>query len=545
MSESSRIESLRKQAKQWLKSLRAADAQAIARLRAALPNHPNDAPPTLRAVQLALARERGFDGWSALLAAPTDNPALRELADEMLRHAIFRGEHDIAARLFTQHPELARVDLYTVIAAGDLEEVERRLAADPAAATRAGGPHQWPPILYLAFMRLPGGATHAVEIARRLLDLGADPNSSWKDDWGNRFTVITGVIGLGEGVKPPHEQADELVALLVERGADPVDTQSFYDISIVDDDTHWLDVLWQHALVRGVTEYWQGIADKSIGGPLAANPLDFMLSLAVSYRHPRRAQWLLTHGANPNSRHAYSQRTQREEALVYGADEVLALLEQHGATRAPLDGPVGFIVACRQGDLEEMRRLALLHPEVLLDSEPMHTAAREGRFATVKQLLDLGMDVDIADHAGVRALNTAASNNRLDVMQLLIDRGADIDRPTQYYDGSMGFASEFGHRQAAALLAPYSSDVHNMVFSELKDRLTELFAADPELVNSKHHRFGVTPLYCLPRDEIAALEMARFLLQHGADKNFRNKEGETAAEAWRKYGFNAVAELLS
>ncbi len=156
----------------------------------------------------------------------------------MLRHALFRGEHAIAARIFARHPALARVDIYTAVAAGDLAEVERRLSADPGAAARPGGPHGWPPLLYLAFMRLPGAATHAVEIARRLLDLGAEPSSSWNDDWDNPFTVITGLIGLGEGVKPTHERAEELVALLVERGADPVDTQSFYDISIVDDDTH-------------------------------------------------------------------------------------------------------------------------------------------------------------------------------------------------------------------------------------------------------------------------------------------------------------------
>lgn len=84
-----------------------------------------------------------------------------------------------------------------------------------------------------------------------------------------------------------------------------------------------------------------------------------------------------------------------------------------------------------------------------------------------------------------------------------------------------------------------------MLFIELKDRLAELFAAEPELVNLRHHRYGVTPLYCLPPDETVALEMARFLLEHGADKSFRDKAGATAADVARKRGFNAVAELLS
>src|SRR5262245_3879772 len=61
---SARLEYLRKEAKQWLKQLRAGDADAVARLRRALPDA--QASPTLRDVQHALARERGFAGWRAL-----------------------------------------------------------------------------------------------------------------------------------------------------------------------------------------------------------------------------------------------------------------------------------------------------------------------------------------------------------------------------------------------------------------------------------------------------------------------------------------------
>ena len=93
----------------------------------------------------------------------------------MLQHAIFRGDPAVAARLFARHPDVATLDLYCAVAAGNLAEVERRLAADPAAASRAGGPLDWPPLLYLAYMRLPGAAPQSVEIARALLERGADP----------------------------------------------------------------------------------------------------------------------------------------------------------------------------------------------------------------------------------------------------------------------------------------------------------------------------------------------------------------------------------
>jgi hypothetical protein len=61
------LESLKKEAKRWLESLRADAADARARLERALPNAP--ATPTLRDVQQALAQEHGFPGWAALKQA--------------------------------------------------------------------------------------------------------------------------------------------------------------------------------------------------------------------------------------------------------------------------------------------------------------------------------------------------------------------------------------------------------------------------------------------------------------------------------------------
>jgi len=58
------LDSLKKEAKQWLKALRSGDADARQRLLTALPDAP--AEPTLRDVQHALAREHGLAGWAAL-----------------------------------------------------------------------------------------------------------------------------------------------------------------------------------------------------------------------------------------------------------------------------------------------------------------------------------------------------------------------------------------------------------------------------------------------------------------------------------------------
>src|SRR5262249_40858596 len=119
------------------------------------------------------------------------------------------------------------------------------------------------------------------------------------------------------------------------------------------------------------------------------------------------------------------------------------------------------------------------------------------------------------------------------------------DRPTKHYGGPLGFAAHFDQRAAIAVLAPLTRDVHNLANLGEKERLRELLAAEPALANLVHFRLGNTPLFWLPDQEPDALEIARFLLDHGADPRFRDKSGDTPADAARKRGFTSVAALLS
>jgi hypothetical protein len=77
------MENLRKEAKRWLKALRANDPDARARFERASPKAP--ATPVLRDVQHALAREHGYDSWIALTRAigtpATETPAALTRAD--------------------------------------------------------------------------------------------------------------------------------------------------------------------------------------------------------------------------------------------------------------------------------------------------------------------------------------------------------------------------------------------------------------------------------------------------------------------------------
>lgn len=101
----STLENFRKEAKRWLKSVRAGDAEARARLRAAWPQAPPE--PVLRDVQYALAREYEFENWTALKAALEKQPRPEPRAH--------KGD---------RFDQLAR-DMVTVYASDDAESMAR------------------------------------------------------------------------------------------------------------------------------------------------------------------------------------------------------------------------------------------------------------------------------------------------------------------------------------------------------------------------------------------------------------------------------------
>ncbi len=220
----SSLEALRKEAKRWLKALRAGDPKALDRLARI---HPTQGTPALRTVQHALALEYGVSGWAALKQELEERAlAARSHADRVTlfleksanRYNVApakaqwntyepdkpaRGE--LAARVLARHPEIARDSIHAAVAAHDVAAVRGFLSADSSLANQPGGPDGWTPLLRLAYTRLPIEAMtrNAVGIANLLLDHGADPRVAWSDG-ENAFTVLTGVIGGGEGGQTAH-----------------------------------------------------------------------------------------------------------------------------------------------------------------------------------------------------------------------------------------------------------------------------------------------------------------------------------------------------
>jgi hypothetical protein len=361
------LDSLKKEAKRWLKALRAGDPNA--RQRYVEARRHVFAEPTLREVQQALAREYGMESWAALKTAledmVTSSRTEADRADDFLElaclhYGVTPGSRSHsgypesperrrrAARILERHPEVAHYSLHTAVVCGDRDEVARRLAERSESARERGGREGWEPLLFLCYGRLPIPAArdNALAIAAALLDHGADPNSAWFSNWNNSqmpWSALCGVIGDGEkgpAISSPHPLAGALATLLLDRGADPNQGQALYNTMIRGDDDHWLRVLIERGLGPRHPISWEEPGkSKTI--------FEYLLSYAVGKNQVARARLLLEHGAPPAPTEG---RSFFEQALLHGSVEMAELLARYGATRTELTGADAFRAACAQLD---------------------------------------------------------------------------------------------------------------------------------------------------------------------------------------------------
>ncbi|HXW06398.1 MAG TPA: ankyrin repeat domain-containing protein [Vicinamibacterales bacterium] len=459
--------------------------------------------------------------------------------------------HDRAAqRLLTQDPSIARESLYTAIVCGERDEVARVLAANPEAARTPGGGRGWTPILYLAYTRFthPQTLENALDIARLLLERGADPNDFYMAG-DARYSVLTGVAGEGEQDSPRQPYAAALFELLLERGADPFDLQVLYNTHFSGDILWWLELVYAHtSRTRGAA--WQDPEWRMFDMGAYGTGARFLLETAVKTRNRALAEWVLAHGANPEASPArdrrFPQRSLYEFALMEGLSEFADLLARHGARRsAPVrDDHEQFVDACLRLDRDAARRLVRDHPEYLQSTKAMFEAAKRDRPDVLALLLELGVSPDVQDDTGMRALHEAAVHNALRAARFLVEHGAEVDpRESRYNAAPIGWASHGDRTEMVRLLSQWSRDIWTLCYDGCVSRVRELLQEDPargRVVSPN----GYTPLWWLPDDEAAAMQIVELLLGAGANPAARNTEGGTAADWARRRGMRAVAARL-
>jgi ankyrin repeat protein len=563
------------QAKDLLKSYHAGDATVVAEVER-YEQTPDPAAFALHDAQRVLAGSYGFTSWQKLKSYVQTIESYRQPleprsdddANKFLRLACityFDGDHpsrrERARQFLAGKPQIAKANIYTAVAVGDVAAVADLLTKN-ADVHAKGGPFDWEPLLYAAYSRLDRNAEghSTLQVARLLIEHGADPNAGFLWDWGGQFpclcTALTGVLGLGEAdaqraegplYQPPHQYCFEFARLLLEAGADPNDNQGLYNRMQYPNDEH-LKLLFEYGLGKDqggpwfqrFFQHWPRVDNRS-----PSDILSYQLRYAVKANYFDRVKLLVENGADVNviSQYPAAARSPYAEAVYHGHQEIADYLVAKGAKRIALSAADAFAAACNRADADHARGLVASDPSLLDDpGELLTSAAEEGRADRLRLLMDLGFDVD--GKAGrASPLHCAALAGQLDTVKLLVEFGANVDVRDPDYDGTPLSAAQYkGQRDVVEYLLQFAPIWEAVKFGGL-DRVRKLLRENPECVNVRHDD-GQTPLHYLHGSTQHGEEMIELLIEHGADINARDNAGRTPADQMLQSGRPDLADVL-
>ena len=485
------LEQLRKKAKEFRDLVRTGHPKGVEVMRILHPDPPPVSGFTLADAQLSIAREYGFASWRRLrehlvwLARYTRSPQRRpavagDVTDEFLRLACLTyrpswralaGEeadgphrHRAARDLLARHPHLARESIHTAAAAADLAAMRAFLSADAANANLEGGPHGWPPLLYLTLSRLDIG--DPVATARLLLEHGADANAGYLPDGEPPpVTALSAVLrGRPDPANQlPHPRSLSLARLLLEQGADPNDERAVDNACGYPHHDDALKLLLRFGAGResGSGGPWRARLGRRIAAP--ADLVRQELRYAAENDLPDRARLLLPLTDKASIDSALSAAT------ICGNTEVERLLLAAGASRGEASPVERIIAACMRAegpDVAEVERIRAAEPDLDLSGpwpEPLLHAALLNRPEAIKLLVALGLPLN--ERRGT-PLHVAAIAGHLELAKLLVEMGADPhaeavdDTPGQFTPPGdstpAGWARYFHRDEVAAYLETLS-----------------------------------------------------------------------------------------
>jgi ankyrin repeat protein len=205
----------------------------------------------------------------------------------------------------------------------------------------------------------------------------------------------------------------------------------------------------------------------------------------------------------------------------------------------PPDFPL--LDAAKRGDekrvAEILKQLETAHNTTEIDRRgrmgdtPLSAAAENGHLEICKLLVESGATVDAGKDRGARTpLIDAASQGHAGVVQYLLSKGADIN------------ARGGG---VTALLAAARNDVFPFKpKGNRKKTITVLLegGADVNVQDESWLKTGRTPLmYAVTQADAALVQL---LLSKGAQQDFKDSKGQTAADLAKKDGLEYIASLL-
>jgi cytohesin len=155
---------------------------------------------------------------------------------------------------------------------------------------------------------------------------------------------------------------------------------------------------------------------------------------------------------------------------------------------------------------------------------PLHLALEYGHCNVALLLIGFGADVNVVDKNGVRPIHYAAQAGCVEVVKRLLEMGADLTRDK------------------------LNNTVLHYAVKSVNKHIVELVIRDED-VNIRN-KYGETPLKLLliecakwDIEKKRCYEVAKLLLEHGADPTIPDARGRTPLDAAR-LGCSELAELL-
>ncbi|XP_041914523.1 poly [ADP-ribose] polymerase tankyrase-1 isoform X4 [Alosa sapidissima] len=333
---------------------------------------------------------------------------------------------------------------------------------------------------------------------------------------------------------------------------------------------------------------------------------DFMMPLHVAAEraHNDIIEVLQKHGAKMNAVDTLGQTALHRAALAghlqtcrlllsYGADPAIVSLQ--GFTAAQMgneavqqilnenipvrnsDVDYRLLEAAKAGDLDTVKQLCSPQNVNCRDLEgrhstPLHFAAGYNRVSVVEYLLHHGADVHAKDKGGLVPLHNACSYGHYEVAELLVRHGASVNVADLWKFTPLHEAAAKGKYEICKLLLKHGADPTkknrdgNTPLDMVKEGDTDiqdLLRGDAALLDAaKKGCLARVQKLCSPdnincRDtqgrnstplHLAAgynnLEVAEYLLEHGADVNAQDKGGLIPLHNAASYGADDIRALL-
>jgi ankyrin repeat protein len=522
------LEQLRKQAREHLNTLRAADPST-----------------TLAGAQHALAREYGFESWPKLVHhIESMQPATR-----MLQPAELKSDQKL---LWSQGRGTDVWALIQACASGDVKAVRALIAKDPSLA-RAHYEYRKP--LYFAIRE------NHVDVARFLLEHDHNPIDLWVDDTPLEIARDRG-----------YAEMERMLAHTLE---------TRFNVSPKGEPV--ASALREHDLTR--------MRDLLDGEPALVGKGDQHSNQPIHWATMTRQldaiDELLRRGADINARRTdgarpihltngdYFYRGWRD--VPRGWPVTPAQVMTHLTARGAL---IDLPTACHTGDIERVRQLLRQEPSLanrigehegyyLGAGSPLSNAAAVGRIDIVQLLLDHGADPNLPEEQYApkgKALYSAVYHGHYDIAKLLLEHGAFPNPPVESSGDALWVSQEWRpDKRMEQLLLSYGAkptkghggedrprEAHNWLrISPLHDaarkgdvrEAEKLLEAGADLTARDDH-LRSTPLAWAAK--FGQLEMVKFLLRHGAPTSLPDDPPWATPLAWAtRRGHDEIARLLS